>query len=179
MQVAQDAAKLAAAPLWPPADNAVTDRLTTAYRLEQAAAALQSRLVQHAKHRGLPAGHEPTAAWLRSRLRLDPGPARDLADRAAALARRPAAEQALIEGSVDARRATAITRWPSAAAVAPSRTATDHRDGAAGTIRTFDLRRRNKSIKTSGREPQRAVADLFHGLMPGLADARPRCVVLM
>ncbi|GID28339.1 hypothetical protein [Paractinoplanes brasiliensis] len=47
MRPAQDAAKLTAAPLRPPADNEITDCPTAAYGLEQAAA-VQSRLVQHA-----------------------------------------------------------------------------------------------------------------------------------
>jgi hypothetical protein len=34
----------------------------------------------------------------------------------------------------------------------------------------------NKFVKTSGREPQRAVAGLFHRLMPGSAGARRNTV---
>ncbi|GID31899.1 HNH endonuclease signature motif containing protein [Paractinoplanes brasiliensis] len=110
LQLGEEAAKLAAAPLWPLSDDETGDCLAAAYRLEQAAAALQQRLVRQAETRGLPAaaGARNTAGWLRSRLLLDPGPARELAERAAALARQPAVEQALIEGKLDARQATVI-----------------------------------------------------------------------
>ncbi|MBM2615458.1 DUF222 domain-containing protein [Actinoplanes sp. LDG1-06] len=111
VQLGQDAAKLAAAPLWPLADDEITACLGAAHRLEQTAAALQMRLVRHAELRGVPAaeGHRDTISWLRARLLSDRGPARELADRATALARRPDVEQALIEGRADARQAIAIT----------------------------------------------------------------------
>ncbi|WP_308121083.1 HNH endonuclease signature motif containing protein [Paractinoplanes bogorensis] len=109
-QLGQDAAKLAAASLWPLGDDDLTACLDAAYRLEQTAFALQTRLVQHAERRGLPTahGHRSTATWLRARLRLDLGPARRLAERAADLTRQPAVEQALLDGHIDARQATAI-----------------------------------------------------------------------
>ncbi|MGK5678238.1 DUF222 domain-containing protein [Actinoplanes sp. URMC 104] len=109
-QLSEDAAKLAAAALWTLADGEIVDCLQTAYRVEQAAAALQMRLVQQADSRGLPAaqGHRTTAGWLRSRLLLDPLPARELAERAEALRRRPVVEQALLDGHVDGRQASVI-----------------------------------------------------------------------
>ncbi len=109
-QLGEDAAKLAAASLWPLADDELIACLQSAHRLEQAAAALQTRLVHQATDRGLPAGqgHRSTAGWLRARLLLDPAPARELADRAAVLSRQPAVEQALLDGHVDARQAAVI-----------------------------------------------------------------------
>jgi hypothetical protein len=109
-QLGQEAAKLAATPLWPLADDELTAGLAAAYRLEQAAAALQVRLVQHAETRGIPSahGHRSTAAWLRAWLLIDPGPARELAEQATTLARQPAAQQALLDGQADTRQATVI-----------------------------------------------------------------------
>ncbi|GAA0453630.1 HNH endonuclease [Paractinoplanes deccanensis] len=109
-QLSDDAAKLAASPVWPLSDDELTDCLQAAYRLEQAASALQARLVRQAETRGVPARHgsRGTAAWLRTVLLLDPSPARDLTERAAALGRQPAAEQALLDGHADMRQAAAI-----------------------------------------------------------------------
>ncbi|MGK5681164.1 DUF222 domain-containing protein [Actinoplanes sp. URMC 104] len=109
-QLGQDAAKLAAAPLWPLADDEVADCLQAAHRLEQAAAALQIRLVQQATARGLPArqGQRTTTGWLRARLTIDPIPARRLAERADVLHRQPEAEQALLDGLVDVPQAAVI-----------------------------------------------------------------------
>jgi len=108
--VGEDVAKLAAASLWPLTDDNVIDTLRVAYRLEQAAVALQARLVQQAVARKLPArhGHRTTTSWLRSHLLLDPAPARELTDHATALTRHPELEQALLDGRVDTRQATAI-----------------------------------------------------------------------
>ncbi|MCM4082787.1 hypothetical protein [Paractinoplanes hotanensis] len=110
VQVGEDVAKLAAASLWPLNDDDVIDTLRMAHRLEQAAAALQARLVQQAVVRKLPArhGHRNTTGWLRSHLLLDPGPARELTERAAVLARHPELEQALLDGRVDTRQAIVI-----------------------------------------------------------------------
>jgi Domain of unknown function (DUF222) len=60
--------------------------------------------------RAIPAaeGHRSTAAWLRSRLLLDPRPARDLVEQAAALDRRPALDDALVAGLLDTRQAAVI-----------------------------------------------------------------------
>ncbi|WP_396027579.1 hypothetical protein [Actinoplanes sp. TBRC 11911] len=108
-QVGEDAAKLAAAPVWPVSDDELTDLLRAAHRLQQAAVVLQARLVRQATTRGLPAaqGHRSTAGWLRSLLMLDPQPARELAEAAAASAR-PAIEQAMLDGHTDARQAAVI-----------------------------------------------------------------------
>jgi uncharacterized protein DUF222/HNH endonuclease len=109
-QVVQDAAKLAALPLWPLSDTELTDLLRAAHRLEQAAATLQARLVHEADVRGLPTrhGHRTVTGWTRSLLRLDPQPARELTDHATTLARHPALEQAVLDGQVDLRQATVI-----------------------------------------------------------------------
>jgi hypothetical protein len=109
-QLDQDAAKLAAAPLWPLTDQEITDCLKAAHLLQQKALGLQARLVQQAQTRGLAAqqGHRSTAGWLRAQLLLDPGPARDLAACATALSEHPSLEQALLGGQLDARQAAAI-----------------------------------------------------------------------
>src|SRR5690349_15404744 len=85
----EDAAKLAAAPVWPLSDDDLIGGLRLAHRLEQAAAVLQARLVQQATNRGLTTadGHQSTARWLSTLLTLDPQPARELAEAAAALHR--------------------------------------------------------------------------------------------
>ena len=108
-QLAQDAAKLAATPVWPLSDTELTDLLRAAHRLQQTTAALPARLVEHAVARGLPAaqGHKSTARWLRTLLILDPQPARELAEAAAAV-HRPAIEQAVLDGHTDLRQATVI-----------------------------------------------------------------------
>ncbi|WP_250005222.1 HNH endonuclease signature motif containing protein [Actinoplanes sp. M2I2] len=109
-QLSEDAAKLAAAPLWPLADDELTVGLKAAHRLEQCAAALQARLVQQAVTRGVPSaqGHRSTAGWLRALLLLDPQPARELAGQAAALSRHPAVEQAVLDGHLNLRQSTVI-----------------------------------------------------------------------
>lgn len=109
-QLSQDAAKAAAAPLWPLSDGEVTEMLRVAHRLESAAAALQARLVHEADARRLPAaqGHRSTAGWLRSLLLLDPQPARELAEAAAALTGDLVLQQAVLDGRVDLRQAAVI-----------------------------------------------------------------------
>src|SRR5688500_774798 len=101
-QATEDAAKLAAAPLWSLTDTEVTDCLRTVHRLEQAAGALKARLVYQAVTRGMPAahGHRSTAGWLRALLLLDPQPARDLAQHAAVLGAHPTLEQADLDGTL-------------------------------------------------------------------------------
>jgi hypothetical protein len=108
-QVGADAAKLAAAPLWPVADDELIDMLRAAHRLQQTAVVLQARLVRQATSRGMPAahGHRSTARWLQSLLVLDPQPARELAEAATAV-RRPVIEQAMLDAHVDARQAAVI-----------------------------------------------------------------------
>ncbi|WP_374271042.1 DUF222 domain-containing protein [Actinoplanes sp. M2I2] len=109
-QLSEDAAKLAAAPLWPLGDDELTACLKAAHRVEQCAAALQARLVQQTDARGLPAaqGHRNTASWLRSLLLIDPQPARELAGQAAALSRHPAVETAVLDGRLNLRQSTVI-----------------------------------------------------------------------
>jgi hypothetical protein len=108
-QLSEDAAKLAAAPLWPVADDELTDLLKAAQRLQRTAVVLQARLVRQATTRGIPAsqGYRSTARWLQTLLMLDPQPARELAD-AATATRRPVIEQAMLDGRADARQAAVI-----------------------------------------------------------------------
>lgn len=108
-QLGEQAAKLAATPLWPLADDELTDALHAARRLEQAAAALQARIVREAAARGLPTrhGHRSATGWLRSTLRLDPRLAREKTTHAAALDS-PAIEEAVLDGRVDLPQATVI-----------------------------------------------------------------------
>ncbi|MDP9794584.1 hypothetical protein J2S43_003096 [Catenuloplanes nepalensis] len=108
-QLGEDAAKLASAPLWPLTDDEIVDALRAAHRLEQAAAALQARLVQQATARRLPQaqGHRNIAGWLRATLLLDPQPARQLCESASAMAR-PTVQQAVLDGRLDLRQAVAV-----------------------------------------------------------------------
>jgi hypothetical protein len=108
-RLGEDAAKLAAAPLWSVSDNEITDLLQAAHRLEQTAVVLQARLVEQARVRGVPAsqGHRSAARWLQSLLLLDPRPARELVEAATAV-RRPVVEQAMLEGHTDAGQAAVI-----------------------------------------------------------------------
>ncbi|WP_306206765.1 HNH endonuclease signature motif containing protein [Actinoplanes sp. RD1] len=105
----QDAAKLAASPLWPLADDELTEVLRAAHRLEQAALALQANVVQQAASRGLPRaqGHRSTGGWVRSVLVLDPQPARELTAFGAAL-QRPAVQDAVLDGRMDLRQAAVV-----------------------------------------------------------------------
>jgi hypothetical protein len=115
-QAGADAAKTAAAPVWSLSDTDLIDCIQLVHRWSQQTAALQLRLVQQAVARGLPEadGFRSAAGWLRSRLLLDPRPARELVEQAEAMRRRPVVEQALVDGMVDLRQAAVI-----AAAVDP------------------------------------------------------------
>ncbi|WP_127505649.1 hypothetical protein [Actinoplanes solisilvae] len=68
-QVGQDAAKLAAADLWPVPEHQIADLLRAAHRLEQAALVMQARLVREADALGQPAaqGYRATHSWVRDR----------------------------------------------------------------------------------------------------------------
>ena len=109
-QLSRDAAKAAGASLCPLSDDELTDMLRVAHRLEIAAGVLQARLVHEADTRGLPTahGHRSTAGWLRSLLLIDPQPARELTEHAAALAGRPVLQRAVLDGRVDLRQAGVI-----------------------------------------------------------------------
>jgi hypothetical protein len=103
-----DATKIAATDVWPLGDDELSDCLRVAYRLEQAFAVLQVRLVQQAQTRDLPAAghHRSTAGWLREVLLLDPHPARDLSAQAATLT--PQLQQAVLDGQASLRQAAVI-----------------------------------------------------------------------
>ncbi|WP_213003924.1 DUF222 domain-containing protein, partial [Winogradskya consettensis] len=104
-----DAAVLAAAPLWQLTDADLTDALRLARQAEQALLVLQARLVHQGATRGIPRsqGHRSTAGWLRSSLLLDPQPARDLAAHATAL-QHPNLQQVVLNGHADVRQAAVI-----------------------------------------------------------------------
>ncbi|GAA0497928.1 HNH endonuclease [Paractinoplanes deccanensis] len=106
----EDAAKLAASSTWPLSDDDLTACLRATHHLAQTVAVMQARLVREAESRGLPTahGHRTTAGWLRSQLRLDPHPARELSARAATLDRHAALQEALLDGHADIRQATEI-----------------------------------------------------------------------
>jgi hypothetical protein len=112
----EEAAKLAAAPLWPLSDDELVDLLGVAHRVGQAVALLQARIVQQAAGRGLPArnGCRTIAGWLRQMLLLDPQPARELAAQAEMTGRSPEVEQALFDGRLDLRQATVISETSAA-----------------------------------------------------------------
>ena len=109
-QLIEDAVKAADASLWSLSDDGVVDALRAAHHCEQVLAVLAARLVRQAESRGLPesGGHRTTARWLTAHLLLDPQPARELSERATALAAHPALEQAMLDGTADARQATVI-----------------------------------------------------------------------
>jgi hypothetical protein len=109
-QLTTDAAKLAARTLWSLPDSELIESLEAAYRLEQTAAAVKLHLVRQVEARGIPPAQRfrSTAAWLRSQLRLDHGPAREWVRNAALLDRRPVVDDALCRGAVDVRQAAAI-----------------------------------------------------------------------
>ncbi len=163
--LAQDAAKLAVSPLWPLADDEVTASLHAAFRAEQAVLALQTRLLQHAGTRGLPTarGHRTTAAWLRTEFRLDPAPARDLADRAAVLSRHSAVEQAWLDGHTDARQAAVIAATLDTVAAVLSELAAAPHPAAAGAVAAAGAGAR--SAAAAGADALSGVAD------PADADA--------
>ena len=109
-QLTADAAKQADAPLWSLSDTEISESLQAAYRLEQAAAAVKLRLVRQLEARGIPGREQfrTTAHWLRSRLRLDPQPAREMVEQAAVIDQRPVVGQALTAGAVDVKQAAVI-----------------------------------------------------------------------
>ncbi|WP_307794770.1 HNH endonuclease signature motif containing protein, partial [Winogradskya humida] len=108
-QLGDDAAVLAAAPLWQLTDASLTDALRLARRAEQAVLVLQARLVHEAADRDIPAhqGHRSTAGWLRSLLLLDPQQARDLVTQATAI-HDPSLQQVVLDGQADVRQAAVI-----------------------------------------------------------------------
>ncbi len=115
-QAGADAAKAAAGPVWSLSDTELIDSVQLVHQWSQHVAALQLRLVQQVVDRGLPGaeGFRSAAGWLRSRLLIDPRPARKLVEQAEILRRRPVVAQALLDGVVDVEQATVI-----AAAVHP------------------------------------------------------------
>ncbi|MFI5896907.1 DUF222 domain-containing protein [Actinoplanes sp. NPDC051513] len=170
-QVGEDAAKLAAAPVWPLSDDELTNLLRAAHRLEQTALVLQARLVWQADTRGLPAaqGHRSAARWLRARLMLDPQPARELAAAATAL-RRPVIEQAVLDGRTDLRQAAVI-----AATVDAIPADLDGPDGlAADEVSRTVSRAEHTMIEMAGRMPayqlRRVGERILAHVAPHLAD---------
>ena len=132
----EDAAKLAAAPLWSLSDDDLIACLRATHRCEQALAVLKFRLVRQVAGRGIPArrGSRTTARWLREELLLDPVPARELDEHAVALATRPVLEEAVIDGAIDLRQATtiaaAVNAIPATAAAFTDEIADDGTDRA-------------------------------------------------
>jgi hypothetical protein len=123
-ELSAETVKAASAPLWPASDPDVVGSLQAVHRWEQSLALLKTRLVREVETRGIRAteGHRTLTGWLRSRLLLDPWPARDLAEQADTLRRRPALEQALLDGLLDMRQvrviAAAVNAIPTALATA-------------------------------------------------------------
>ncbi|HEY0000716.1 MAG TPA: DUF222 domain-containing protein [Actinoplanes sp.] len=88
----------------------MTRSLQAVHRWEQSLAVLKARLAGEAAVRGIPAteGHRSLTGWLQSRLRVDQHVARQLTVLADALRRRPAVEQAVLDGLLDIRQAMEI-----------------------------------------------------------------------
>jgi hypothetical protein len=109
-QWGDEAAKVARSSPWPLADGELPELMLAVHRTQQIMGALLVQMTREAAAQGLPAthGHRTMAGWLRSLLRIDPQPARELAEMAIALHRRPAVEQALIDGTIDLRQAAVI-----------------------------------------------------------------------
>ncbi len=106
-----DAAKCADASLWALPEADLVAAVEQVHRLEQTIAAVKLHLIAEIDARDV-AGDQlfrDTAAWLRSRLLLDPAAARQLVDQAAALRRHKAVDAALRAGDVHLRQAAAIT----------------------------------------------------------------------
>ncbi|GAA0459894.1 HNH endonuclease [Paractinoplanes deccanensis] len=155
----EEAAKLAAAPVWSLADDELIDVLEAAHQLQQTAAALQARLVHQAETRRLPAkqGHRSTTGWLRSLLRIDPQPARELTEGAAAMGGHPELEEAVLDGQVDLRQAAVISATvtdlpteladlPLAEAAALTEQAQATMTDMAGRLPAYQLRRVGERI---------------------------------
>ncbi|WP_067501767.1 HNH endonuclease signature motif containing protein [Actinoplanes sp. TFC3] len=109
-QIQEDFAKAAEAPLWSLRDDELISCLEEIHRCEQVQALLTMRLTRQIAALGIPAahGHRTTTSWLRSRLQIDPCPARTLAKRSERLSHWPAVEKALLHGHVDVRQADVI-----------------------------------------------------------------------
>jgi hypothetical protein len=148
----EDAAKLAASPLWPLSDSEVVDTLLAVHRHKQTVAVLEMRLVQQADTRGIPAaqGHRSTAGWLRALLRTDPRPAHELADRAAALLGKPGVERALRDGELDVRQASVIA---AALDAIPETLATADPDGGGPPAEQVVAEAEKALIELAGRFP--------------------------
>jgi len=109
-QLTTGAAKLATAPVFTLSRTETIDSLETVHHVEQALIAAKLHLIRHIEVLGIPATqhYRSTAGWLQAQLHLDPQPARELAQAAAAINRRPAIDDALCTNTVDARQATVI-----------------------------------------------------------------------
>ena len=100
----------AATPLWSRTDAELIADLDAAYQQQKNAAAQVARLVGEIIDRDIPAQQHQriVARWLGAQLLLDPRPARELADQAAALRAHPGLEQAVLDEHLDLRQAVAI-----------------------------------------------------------------------
>jgi len=109
-QLTTETAKLAALRAWSLPDTEAVAALEAAFRLEQQAVAVQLHLIRHIESRGIPCAQRfrSTASWLQTRLHLDPQPARERVQAAAALDRRRVVDDSLNTGTVDARQAAVI-----------------------------------------------------------------------
>ena len=106
-QLSLEVAKAATVSLWPLSDDALVDMLRVAHRLETVAGVLRARVVHEAEGRGLP-GRRGVTRWVRELLLVDPQPARELVEQAAALGGDPVLQQAVLDGQIDLRQATVI-----------------------------------------------------------------------
>ena len=105
-----DADKCGEASLWRLSDTDLVTAVEQVHRLEQTLAAVKLHLIGEVDSRDLASSlrARDTAVWLRWRLRLDPGTARQLVDQSAALRRHPAVDAALHAGTIHLRQAAAI-----------------------------------------------------------------------
>jgi hypothetical protein len=96
-----DADKCADALLWSMSDTDLVTAVEQVHRLEQTLAAVKLHLIGDVDRRDIASSLQArdTAGWLRWRLRLDPGTARQLVDQAVAMRRHPAVDAALCAGA--------------------------------------------------------------------------------
>ena len=106
-----DAAKCADASAWSLSDTDLVAALDGVHRLEQTIAAVKLHLVREIDGRDIASVHHfaGTAAWLRSRLLVDPAAARTLVELATAVDQHPGVDASLCAGAIHIRQVGAIT----------------------------------------------------------------------
>ncbi|WP_067499303.1 HNH endonuclease signature motif containing protein [Actinoplanes sp. TFC3] len=156
----EDVAELADASVWALSDAETVECMHSIHRASEALMTVQLQLVHQAEIRGLPAEHKfkHLASWLRAELRIDPTPAREMAERSRMLECWPRLRQAVLDGHTDIRQAeviaSALSQIPETVnEVAPEVSAQEIVDkaermliGMAGDFPAYQLRRLGQRI---------------------------------